>query len=215
MPKRRRSKRQALRKRKKNNARAASACRFSSDESSSYEEAGGTATEDENLSNEENSANNEHDNETDESAVLAGTPENADNEDMFTPLKDSAPEIDDEYGSDDEQTMVGPCGDTTFGCDPPPVSHRKLLGKFIALEFDVEGNTDLVLYTGEVTKYIQATDKFEVSMPLGMFLITVNLTSLRVGRDGHISTCFLYCFCTCLAPVLHLSYTCLGYNLNP
>ena len=135
MTKRRRSKRQALRKRKKNNARAASACRFSSDEASSYEEAGGTATEDENLSNEENSANNEHDNETGESAVLASTPENADNEDMFTPLKDSAPEIDDEYGSDDEQTMVGPCGDTTFGCDPPPVSHRKLLGKFIMHPF--------------------------------------------------------------------------------
>ena len=215
MSKRRRSKRQTSRKRKKNNARSASACLFSSDESSSTEEAGGTTTEAENLFNEENSGNNEPDNETGESAVLAGTPENTDNEDMVTPLKDSAPEMDDEYGSDDEQTMVGPCGDVTFGCDPSPISHQKLLGKFITLEFDVEDNADLVLYTGEVTKYIQATDKFEVSMTLRMFLISVNLTSLRVGRHGHISTCFLYCFCTCLAPALHLPYTCLGYNLNP
>ena len=65
-----------------------------------------------------------------------------------------------------KQSLVGPCGDVTFGCDPGPVSHQKLLGKFVTLEFDVEGKSDLVLYTGVVTKYMQATDKFEVSKTL-------------------------------------------------
>ena len=161
MRKRRRSTRQADQKRQKKE-RTVSACFSGDDESSTSDQAEVTPTEVENVSSGSNSDDDETVKNVSESAVVDNTQEDAENEDMMTPLKDPAPETDDEYGSDDEQSLVGSCGDVTFGCDPGPVSHQKLLGKFVALEFAVEGKSDLVMYTGEVTKYMQATDKFEV-----------------------------------------------------
>ena len=70
------------------------------------------------------------------------------------------------YLSDGEETLHGPCGDPTFGQDPPPARLRKLIGEYVALEFEVDGHEDLVLYTGVVRTYNQTTDKFTVRILL-------------------------------------------------
>ena len=70
------------------------------------------------------------------------------------------------YLSDGDEILYGPCGDPTFGQDAPPTRLHKLIGEYVALEFEVDGHEDLVLYTGVVRTYNQTTDKFTVRILL-------------------------------------------------
>ena len=86
-------------------------------------------------------------------------------------------DVDYGYGSDGEETLHGPCGDPTFGQDPPPARLRKLIGEHVAPEFEVDGHADLVLFTGVVETYNQTTDKFTVRILL--ILITILTLSIN------------------------------------
>ena len=73
-------------------------------------------------------------------------------------------QVEEDYdnASDGEEQLHGPCGEPLFGQDPPPARFRKLIGELVALEFDVKGHADLVLFTGVVESYNQSKDTFEV-----------------------------------------------------
>ena len=84
-------------------------------------------------------------------------------------------EFDEGCASDGEDRLHGPCGEPTFGQDSLPGRFRKLVGELVTLEFDVDDQEDLVLYTVVVEIYNQSTDNFAVRfylVALPVYLIT-------------------------------------------
>ena len=85
--------------------------------------------------------------------------------------------VDEEYRSDGEDALHGPCGEPMFGQDVPPKRFRKLIDEQVALEFDVDGEEDLILFTGVVEGYKQANDKFLVCI----FVVCFDLPTVVVS----------------------------------
>ena len=93
-----------------------------------------------------------------------------------SPASETHPDADsdaEDYQSDSEDDIHGPCGVIPTDYDPEFRSQRNYLGKFVAKEFLVEGKDLPSLFWGEVVRYNQASKRYTVS------LFFCNILSIR------------------------------------
>ena len=88
----------------------------------------------------------------------------------------------DEYDTDDENQLHGPCGDRVCGADPPPKPLRTYLGQYVAKLFKIAGQEDDVLFWGEVVRYDPSTKRFSVRSLHNIYVYINTIKCSYVGQ---------------------------------
>ena len=89
----------------------------------------------------------------------------------------------DEYDTDDEATLHGPCGERVCGADPPPKPLRTYLGQYVAKLFKIAGQEDDVLFWGEVVRYDPSSKRFSVR---SLHNIYVYINTIKCSYAGQV-----------------------------